>query len=467
MRIGYLSSYPPLECGIATYTNYLRTAMSPQVADTFVVAPIGAEGADVIPVYQNGSGAFAPDVYNVLMQRTPDLVHIQHEYGLFGPSRGMEIIDLVFRLRLIRVPVVITLHTVYESLSEEEEFMLGHLLKECSAVIVHEEFQRHTLARHLGPEIAAKLHVIDHGVREVEPIPNAKTQLDLEGKKVVMMLGYFRPTKGFHKITEFLPQVCSADEDVVFVLAGKTRNIEYGAYRHELLDQLRTSRYADRIVMLQGQFAQHTFDTTLSAADVVVLPYDVGAQSGVLAHCLAFGRPIVTSRLRAFQNVTARSGAGVSCDEDPSGTCDIAPAGRSSPNAMRPCTRTYSRPGLMVVSTFTSRARPSPAPSHWPRPAPTSRPMRRRSLRPRRRFTNRSDWGDAPSETGEREPPDHARQGVGVEPRVSGARGLQPGRHTGAWRQWRRGRPDPSRCRRCAGRRRPRRGTGYAPRPQP
>jgi|GEM_PF-350032 len=316
MRIGYLSSYPPLECGIATYTNYLRTAMSPQVADTFVVAPIGAEGADVIPVYQNGSGAFAPDVYNVLMQRTPDLVHIQHEYGLFGPSRGMEIIDLVFRLRLIRVPVVITLHTVYESLSEEEEFMLGHLLKECSAVIVHEEFQRHTLARHLGPEIAAKLHVIDHGVREVEPIPNAKTQLDLEGKKVVMMLGYFRPTKGFHKITEFLPQVCSADEDVVFVLAGKTRNIEYGAYRHELLDQLRTSRYADRIVMLQGQFAQHTFDTTLSAADVVVLPYDVGAQSGVLAHCLAFGRPIVTSRLRAFQNVTARSGAGVSCDED-------------------------------------------------------------------------------------------------------------------------------------------------------
>lgn len=316
MRIGYLSSYPPLECGIATYTNYLRTAMSPRSADTFVVAPIGSEGPDVIPVYQNGSGAFAPDVYNVLMQRTPDIVHVQHEYGLFGPNRGMEIIDLVFRLRLIRVPVVITLHTVYESLSEEEEFMLGHLLAECAAVIVHEEFQRLTLERHLGPEIGKKIHVIDHGVREVQPIRDAKVQLDLEGKKVVMMLGYFRPTKGFHKVVDFLPQVCAADDDVVFVLAGKTRNIEYGDYRHQLLDQLRTSPYADRIVMLQGQFAQPTFDTTLSAADVVVLPYDVGAQSGVLAQCLAFGRPIVTSKLRAFQNVTARSGAGVSCEED-------------------------------------------------------------------------------------------------------------------------------------------------------
>lgn len=316
MRIGYLSSYPPLECGIATYCQYLQTAVDERELDTFVIAPIGSAGPGVVPTYQSGSGTFAPDVYNVITQLTPDIVHIQHEYGLFGPHRGMEIIDLVFRLRLIRVPVVITLHTVYERLSAEEEFMLGHLLAECAGIVVHEEYQRQTLETHLGPEIAAKVRVIDHGIREVEPVPDAKKKLGLDGKNVVMMVGYFRPTKGFHKILDFLPEVCENDPDAVLVMAGKTRNIEYDSYRHELIDKLKSSPYASRIEMFQGQFPQHTFDTVLSAADVVVLPYDVGAQSGVLSQCIAFGRPVVTSKLRAFQNINARSGAGVSCEEE-------------------------------------------------------------------------------------------------------------------------------------------------------
>lgn len=315
MRIGYLSSFPPIECGIATYTSYLESAMADRDLDTFVVAPHGAKGHNVFPAYQAGSGAFAPDVYQMFTQLTPDVIHIQHEYGLFGPNRGMEIVDLVLRLRLIQIPVVITLHTVYESLKPEERLVLTHLLAECAGIIVHEEFQRQTLLTELGPEIAAKVTVLDHGVREVERVPNAKRSLGLGDGKVVMMCGYFRPTKGFHKALDFFGEVADQHPDATLVMAGKTRNIEYDDYRRELLGAIRKAPFADRVEVLSGQFPQHTFDTLLSAADVVVLPYDVGAQSGVLSQCIAFRRPIVTSSLRAFEAVVRRSGAGISCAE--------------------------------------------------------------------------------------------------------------------------------------------------------
>lgn len=316
MRIGYLSSFPPIECGIATYTSYLETAVSSRDLETFVVAPHGAQGDRVFPTYTSGSGDFAPAVYQMFTQLTPDVVHIQHEYGLYGPSRGMEIVDLVLRLRLIQIPVVITLHTVYETLKPEEQLVLRHLLSECAGIIVHEEFQRHTLRRELGDEIANKVEVIDHGVREVAPVPDAKAELGLEGDQVVMMCGYFRPSKGFHKVLDFFGEVAEQNPRARLVLAGKTRNIEYDDYRRELLAEIEAAPFADRVRILTGQFPQHTFDTLLSAADVVVLPYDVGAQSGVLSQAIAFKRPIVTSSLKAFQCVTRRSGAGISCPDD-------------------------------------------------------------------------------------------------------------------------------------------------------
>ena len=44
----------------------------------------------------------------------------------------------------------------------------------------------------------------------------------------------------------------------------------------------------------QRTFEKDVFDTIVSAADVVVLPYKITSQSGILAHCLAFGKPLIT-----------------------------------------------------------------------------------------------------------------------------------------------------------------------------
>jgi 1,2-diacylglycerol 3-alpha-glucosyltransferase len=313
MRIGFLSTYPPIECGIATYTQYLTNAMRAAGNEVFVLSQTGAQGEAVFPVFDGGSSSFAAPVYNISTRMTPDVMHIQHEYGLYGAQRGVGVVDLIMRYRLVGIPVVITLHTVYEQLNSDEELILKHIIDECAAVIVHEEFQRETLLKYFGRMRRAKkkIRVIEHGVREVTPILDAKEKLGLKDKKVILLCGYFRPTKGFHKIAEIFPEICRREENAVLLVAGKTRNIEFADYRRELFTLLNDSPVSDRIQILRGQFPQYTFDAIVSAADVVVLPYEVGAQSGIMAQCFAQGVPVVASPLKGFQLLVERSGGGL------------------------------------------------------------------------------------------------------------------------------------------------------------
>ncbi len=81
MRIGYLSSFPPIENGIATYTSYLEAATATHDVETFVVASHGAQGNTVFPTYTLGTGDFAPAVYEMLTQLT------HHRYSVGSGSQ--------------------------------------------------------------------------------------------------------------------------------------------------------------------------------------------------------------------------------------------------------------------------------------------------------------------------------------------------------------------------------------------
>jgi 1,2-diacylglycerol 3-alpha-glucosyltransferase len=314
MRIGFVSTYPPIECGIATYTEQLNLTLRAARNETFVISQFGAEGDHVFPLYHPHAPSFAADLYSTSVRMTPDVMHVQHEYGLYGPQKGVEVIQLILLYRLAGIPVVTTLHTVHEELNEKEHRLLKHIVDESSAIIVHEAFQKETLVRHFGKDHA--IHVIEHGIRDLAPIADAKAKLGLEGKKVVLLSGYFRPTKGFHKVVDQFSTIAKRDPDVVLVVAGKERGIEFDAYRRELFTKLNASPYADRIRILRGQFPQYTFDTIMSAADVVVLPYEKGGQSGILSQCFALQRPVVVSNLPAFRTLLERVEAGLLCEND-------------------------------------------------------------------------------------------------------------------------------------------------------
>lgn len=316
MRIGYVSTYPPIECGIATYTSYLNEAVRSLHNETFVISQSGAQGRNVFPVYEPESDSIATQVYNLSTRMTPDIIHIQHEFGLYGSQNGVQIIDLIVRYKMVGVPVATTLHTVYSDLPDDKIILLQLILNESSLVIVHENYQKEILLKLFGPDHDTKISVIPHGVRESIMEKQGKRKLELEGKKTVLLCGYFRPTKGFHRIVRIFPQVVEKIPNALLLIAGKSRGLEFMDYQKEFFEMIKQSPVTEHILVLRGQFPQHTFDTIISAADLVCLPYNKSGQSGILAQSFAHRKPVVASDLIAFRVWLDRSHGGLLAKDD-------------------------------------------------------------------------------------------------------------------------------------------------------
>ena len=314
MRVCYISTYPPTECGIATYTQYLSDAVKECNKEVVVISQVGASGEKVFSVFSPGDSDISNKIFHIASKLTPDVIHIQHEFGLYGSVHGIQIIDFILRCKIAGVSVVTTLHTVNENAGRGEHIILENIIKNSSAIIVHEEFQKNIIIKKFGFD--DKIFVIAHGVRNCNHHPEAKELLNIKDKKVILLAGYFRPTKRFDKIVKLFPEVVKKTENVVLLVAGKMRGLEYSNYQQYFFNLINNSPVKKHIHVLRGQFPQHTFDIIMSAADVIVLPYENGAQSGILAQSSAFNIPAVTSDLLSFKLWNERSGGGLTAYND-------------------------------------------------------------------------------------------------------------------------------------------------------
>lgn len=268
MRIITVSTYPPIECGIATYTQWLRRSLhAPPTTVMTVVAPPGAAGDDVFPIYEPDNPTSLERIQNLLSQRRPDIIHIQHEYGLFGTNRGSAILDLLALFRRAELPIVTTLHTVNTTPDTLQSQLLKRIVDEPSRVIVHEGFQRLQISQFLEGKTAEKIDVIEHGIRSVERPPHPKQRLGWTKQKVVLLCGYIRPRKAFHCIVDLFPDIVAAVPNATLVIASKLRRPgEFVDYYHSLLAQIKNSPCADHISVVTGELPHDQIDTLISAA---------------------------------------------------------------------------------------------------------------------------------------------------------------------------------------------------------
>jgi len=126
-RIAFLGTYPPRRCGIATFTRDLAAGMTAANARVkpLVVAVNDEAGPYDYPEeveYQirqgtKGDYARAAELVNYKDVRW---VSLQHEYGIFGGDDGSYVLDF---LSALRVPAMVTLHTVLDHPSESQRMI--------------------------------------------------------------------------------------------------------------------------------------------------------------------------------------------------------------------------------------------------------------------------------------------------------------------------------------------------------
>lgn len=321
MKIAWLSSWPPRHCGIATYSAELVDALRHEGSEVHIIChPDGGASGEknVYPIIDTTHHGWDGAVYDVVKTLQPDVVHIQHEFGLYNTSgdNASGLFRPLFRWKTEgKVSVVLTYHSVYAELNYIISSYMDVMQQLADAGIVHAVYQWAYLHTNLG-RIVDNVFVIPHGASIRAPLPKAgaKEALGLKGKKVLGMLGWFTPTKGFHHVLSMWDNLSKQlGPDTVLLLAGDARTGDPNQieYKNRLLDLAENSAAKQNIKMVLGSFTPLEYERILAAFDAMVMPYTFASQSGNLAHSFSLGVPVVVSGLEGLKAEVEASGAGI------------------------------------------------------------------------------------------------------------------------------------------------------------
>ena len=162
-----LSTYPPTQCGLATFSAALFAHLpgpGDHVSIVRVLDESVPEGsvpwaaAEIVHDLVNGSArsaAAAVDVINCF-----DVAIVQHEYGIYGGPDGEDLVPLLYALR---VPTIVVLHTVLARPTTRQRTILEDVIGAASAVVTMTQTARSRLLDIYGTS-PAKVFVIPHGV---------------------------------------------------------------------------------------------------------------------------------------------------------------------------------------------------------------------------------------------------------------------------------------------------------------
>jgi glycosyltransferase involved in cell wall biosynthesis len=305
--IGYISTYPPRECGIATFCDDLIATVhsTPFIGRPLVAAIVEpfeeptAYGEPVRFLLRRTSYGDHVRVATFFNDSSAAVVSLQHEFGIFGGSRGSWVCAIAEHLRK---PLVTTLHTVLPAPHPEHREIIRYLSIRSRRVVVMNPIAVELLERDYGLS-PRKIVVIWHGAPEPPATDPAevKRQLGLEGHFVVCTFGLLSRGKGIEYAIAALPEVVAQYPDVLYLVLGEThpnvRRAEGESYRAELEALAQRLGVSPHVRFLNRYLSRQELLTYLHAADVYITPYLSAGQivSGTLTYAIAFGKAVIST----------------------------------------------------------------------------------------------------------------------------------------------------------------------------
>ena len=293
--IGMLSTYPPTQCGLATFSAALIEHLhlsSGSLGVVQVVDEVEPRGSrDVVGQLVNGS----PDSAGAAVRRLNDfdVVVVQHEYGIYGGPDGIDVLDII---EALTVPAIVVMHTVLQDPTERQRHILLRLLALADVVVTMTHTARRRLLSSYGAD-PAQVVVIPHGAVDHGPI--VAVERDPADRPVVLTWGLIGPGKGIEWAIDAMAGL--RDLQPRYLVMGRSHpkvvQRDGEAYRDGLAQRARDAGVHD-IVELDGRYLSGAeLAELVRQADVVLLPYDSREQvtSGVLIEAVAAGRPVVST----------------------------------------------------------------------------------------------------------------------------------------------------------------------------
>lgn len=299
MRIVIIGTYPPRQCGIATFTHDLFNAIRTPANHTEVIAVSDGSEPNFPEEVAFTINADRIEDYIVaarFVNRHYDVCLIQHEYGIFGGEAGHYILDL---LGILDIPVVTNLHTVLENTGRFQYAVTKQLLALSTHITVMTESAIPMVVRQYDVS-SAKISLVPHGT----PVfsydqKKAKAALGLMNKKVMLSFGFLGPSKGFETAIDAVAEV--NEPDFLYIVLGQTHpkilQKEGEAYRKSLMARTRTLGINNSVRFVNVFATEGMLVQYLTACDIYVSPYPNECQisSGTLAFAVGAGAAVIST----------------------------------------------------------------------------------------------------------------------------------------------------------------------------
>lgn len=246
------------------------------------------------------------NAFRYLSAAKPDVIILQ--WWTSSVSHMHLLLKIMSALR--KSKLIIEFHEVVDPLEESimpirlYSRLMGTILRSnLNAYIVHSVSDKFLVAQRYKIDLQ-KIHVIPHGLYdhyEIMENKKAKDLLSIKEECVILSFGLIRKYKG-------IAYLINAFDQLPENIAKRSRLLIVGEIWEDgdgLLNQIKSSRYHEKITLINEYVPDNKIPIYFSAANIIVLPYTRASQSGIAHIAMSFGKPVVVSEVGGLKESMA------------------------------------------------------------------------------------------------------------------------------------------------------------------
>ncbi|MEN2398792.1 glycosyltransferase [Flavobacterium sp. MC2016-06] len=306
-KIVFLSTFPPTQCGIATYTQDTIKGITDVYGKSItceicelVNKPI-ENPTQAFTLNTRDREEYAKVAEEINKDKAVKLVHIQHEFGLFGGNYGDYLLDF---LNANQKPVTFTFHSVIQNPNSELKTIVQLLLSYSNSVFVMTNRSKEILMRDYDIK-EETITYMPHGTHIVvyETPAQAKEKLEIQDRIVLSTFGLLGEGKNIETGLQALPKIIKNTPNVLYLIIGRTHpNLivdGLDAYRNKLEAIVEDLNLKDNVRFINEYLDTDELLNYLKATDIYMFTSKDPNQavSGTFAYAMSCACPIVASKI--------------------------------------------------------------------------------------------------------------------------------------------------------------------------
>lgn len=317
-----VSSYPPRECGLATFSNDIANAVNGVFGDTLPIEVCALQNSDQNFSYNTEVtyvlAVDSLDEYRLVAEKINErndigLVCIQHEFGLFKGEYGDYILSFILALNK---PIVTAFHTVLPKPDEKRKKIVHAIVDLSDRIIVLTKKSQEILTNHYDAPVS-KIVVIPHGNHNVlwDQKEKLKNKYSFSDKTVLSTFGLISENKNIETVLYALPEIVIKYPETIYLVIGKTHpeilRKEGERYRDILTAIVAEHRLENNVVFINEYLDLRQLLEYLTLSEIYLFSSKDPNQavSGTFSYAMSCGCAVISTPIpHAIESIDGSNG---------------------------------------------------------------------------------------------------------------------------------------------------------------